>query len=52
MFITAFIDDLMKGLGFDWDCKKKRVRCNGHIINLSVLGFLSGCTTSKKQRSS
>lgn len=36
------IEGLVKELGHDFDAVKRRVRCFGHVINLSVTSFLWG----------
>lgn len=36
------LEESMEGLGLDFDSVKRRVRCFGHVINLSVQAFLWG----------
>ena len=37
---VASLQNRLKEIGVDWDASKNRVRCLGHIINLSLQAFL------------
>ncbi|EKG09653.1 transposase-like protein [Macrophomina phaseolina MS6] len=36
----------LKGKGINWDAKKQRIRCHGHVINLIVQAFTAGWRAS------
>lgn len=45
---ATWLDLELEALGISWKCGQHRLRCNGHIINLSVLAFLGGCSSKSK----
>lgn len=38
--VCRFLSEYLQGKGIDWDAKKQRIRCHGHVINLAVQAFL------------
>ncbi|KAF4310451.1 ribonuclease H-like protein [Botryosphaeria dothidea] len=38
--LCRLLSQHLKGKGINWDAKKQRIRCHGHVINLIVQAFL------------